>query len=624
MENTIIFIDELFNFKKITSFQENSIIISLDIASHYNLEHLGIEHKKIEDYLNKTEIKKIDEFCFDLAFKKMNSSFIYELFEYDGFHMAHLFGFELLSLMLKTIKLNVGISNILKKSSFKKIICTKFINSIINNLDNNQTYSFIIVSENQQISLDRVLFPITLGKKTFHVSIPLKLAIKGVKFIQKLYRFFFKIKFNMKNDFKKNFTLITDLSLSSYPDLFKNLGKKENILLIDEFAPPIWNKENMTIAKFSNLKIIKLKDFANKKLDKKVSYEIERIMSIIKKLEENKSFVELFRFDEIAIWPIIQENFEKMCYTIFKESIEKNELLKKLFLKIKLNEIIVLYSRFPITQMLIHNAHKNNIPCLKIRHGLHPLTPLYTKVVQADIIQNQPNLKFTSWNKDDLNYSKKSGVKNDHLILTGEPQYDRLFNQKIHSSDSEHFILICTSFLQFKWSLSGYDTNNSIKNRDAIIKICKISNQIKDKKTVVKIHPSVKANFDLPLELLNNDINIPIFKTQNIVELIKKSDVIVSVDYSTLLLESMILGKPTITYMTDSEWYESDEIIQSQYTIPVRTPEEFENALNLIVYDDDFRKNLISKAKSFVDSQLINQGNASNVLINYLKSKKHH
>lgn len=620
MRNTIILIDKLFDIEKIKSFNNKSIIISLDISSHYHLKDLGIEHEKIEDYLNIIESKKIDNFCFDLSFNKINSDSTFRLFEYDGFHMANLVRMEFLYIMLETMKHYVAISNILKKNPIKKIICTKSIKSIIDHFDCYQSISFIIISEKEKIDLNKAIFPISLGNKTFNLAIPFNLAIKSAKLIQKLYSLLFKFNFNSKRDIDKNFTLLLDLSLASYPNLFKNLGRHENILLIDEFVPPIWNKINVKIAKLSNVKIIKLENFLNNKTKQKISNMDKKIMSMIKNLEKNNSFKELFSFEGNSVWPLIKENFEQLCYDKFKEAVKINELIKNIFSKIKLEKIVLLYSNFPQTQILIHNANKNKIPCIKIRHGLMPYTPLMEKISRVEVMENQSDLKFVLWNENDFKFWEKLGFKKENAIIIGDPNYDRLFKQNLKFKSFENLILIGTTFLQFRWSLSGHNTNNSIKHKDSIVEVCKISNQIKNKTPIIKIHSSTLPTYDLQSELSKNNLNIPIFRTQNIIELIEKSAVVVSMDFSSLLFEAMILGKPTITYMVDSEWYESDEIIQSEYTIPVRTPKEFENALNRIIYDESFRKNLINRAKTFIDSRLENQGNASMALIDYLNN----
>jgi hypothetical protein len=621
LENTIILVDKLFDLEKIKSFNNNYTIISLDISSHYNLENLGIVHEKIEDYLNEIECKKIDNFCFDLSFNKINSDSTFQFFEYDGFHLANLVGMEFLYIILEKMKYYVGLLNLLKKNTIKKIICTKSISCIIDNFNDDRTISYEIISEKEKLDLNKAIFPITLLNKTFNFTIPINLAIKSAKLIQKLYSFLFNFNFNFTRDINKNFTLILDLSLASYPDFFKNLGKHENILLIDEFVPPIWNKKNVKIAKSSNIKIIKLENFLNSKIKQKISKIDKTILSMIKNLQKNKSFTELFSFEGNFIWPIIKEDFEQLCYNKFKEAVKINELVKITFSKIKLEQIILLYSSFPQTQIIIHNADKNKITCTKIRHGLMPCTPLMEKISHFEIMKNQPNLRFALWNENDLKFWQKLGFKKENAIIIGDPNYDRLFKKESQISSSKNFILIGSTFLQFRWSLSGHDTNNSIKHKDSILEVCKISNKIQDRTPIIKIHSSTLPTYDLQSELSKINLTIPIFKTQNIIELLEKSDVVVSMDFSSLLFEAMILGKPTITYMVDSEWYESDEIIQSEYTIPVRTPKEFENALNRIIHDKNFRNNLINKAKTFVDSRLVNQGNASNILIDYLKSK---
>ena len=63
-------------------------------------------------------------------------------------------------------------------------------------------------------------------------------------------------------------------------------------------------------------------------------------------------------------------------------------------------------------------------------------------------------------------------------------------------------------------------------------------------------------------------------------------------------------------------------IIYDKRVRPVRNFEEFEDALDHILNDKNFRNNLVNKATTFVNSRLNNQGNASITLSNYVHNMK--
>ena len=621
MENTVILVDKLFNLEKIKSTPKDSIIISLDVISHFNLDTLEIKHELIEDYLSKDDIKKIDDFCFDLTFNSLCSDSTYSLLKYDGFHLGELFRNDFLLFLLKIMKYFVGVTNILKKIPNKKIICTKSISNIITNFDIDKKISLCIVPEHVKVNNDKFTLPISLGKKTINLNISMVKAQKAVHLLHKTFNLLYNFQFNKKKDIHKSFVILLDLNPFAFSDFFKSLGKNENILLIDEFIPPIWNKKNIDTLKHSNVKIIKLESILNKKIEQKISDTTNKIMLMIEDLPNNDHFMQIFLFEGYSIWPLIQDYFKQQCVEKFFKAIRINELTKDFFTKIKIDKIVCLYNAVPETQMLLHNAEKNKIPYLKIPHGYPIKTPTAQKISIFETLRSQPNIQFSLWGESEVKFWENLGTKNENLMCPGYPPYDKLFIQK-SQKPSENLIFIGTTFLQFIWSLSGHDTNTSILHRNSIVEICKICNEYQNKKTIIKIHPSVNPSFNLQSELLKSKINIPIFKTQDVTELMKKSDVIICLDFSSILFEAMILGKPTITYIVDPTWYSTDEIIKSKYTIPVRNITEFKEALDHILNDKNFRNNLVNNAKTFVNSRLKNQGNASMILSNYVSNMK--
>ncbi len=93
-------------------------------------------------------------------------------------------------------------------------------------------------------------------------------------------------------------------------------------------------------------------------------------------------------------------------------------------------------------------------------------------------------------------------------------------------------------------------------------------------------------------------------------------------EYSTILLEAMILNKPTITSLVYSDWFEDDEMIRRGATLTVRTKEDFELALKKILNDTEFRNNLIKKGNEFVNDFLENQGQSVKSIKKLLENSK--
>ena len=91
---------------------------------------------------------------------------------------------------------------------------------------------------------------------------------------------------------------------------------------------------------------------------------------------------------------------------------------------------------------------------------------------------------------------------------------------------------------------------------------------------------------------------------------------------TTILLEAMILNKPTITSLVYSDWFEDDEMIRRGATLTVRTKEDFELALKKILNNTEFRNNLIKKGNEFVNDFLENQGQSVKSIKKLLENSK--
>ena len=81
----------------------------------------------------------------------------------------------------------------------------------------------------------------------------------------------------------------------------------------------------------------------------------------------------------------------------------------------------------------------------------------------------------------------------------------------------------------------------------------------------------------------------------------------------------MILNKPTIIFKIYPDSYYEDKFFQSGATLMVTTINEFEEALNLILFNETFRNDLIHKGENYINNYFVNPENASKFLINILQ-----
>ena len=169
------------------------------------------------------------------------------------------------------------------------------------------------------------------------------------------------------------------------------------------------------------------------------------------------------------------------------------------------------------------------------------------------------------------------------------------------------------------FDFSGFDIQVHTNFQKTVKEICKIANKIPGKKLVVKLHPGKSPIDNIEKIISNLDPKIPIYKSGNIFDYIKDCEVLISTEWSTVLLEAMILGIPTITFLSDPKGFENEKIILSGATALLKTTKEFKKTLNDILFDKKFREEIIFKGQNFVDKYMINKGTASKFLATNIK-----
>jgi len=428
------------------------------------------------------------------------------------------------------------------------------------------------------------------------------------------------LKLDLTKSKKNSSILFLDLNPIPYENLLNFLYEhKKQILFLNEIGSLSWKKSQINILKKTNSKTFQWKDLKTKKTNSLISKNQQIIKSKTNEIFSNDNFAILFNIEGYSFWQIIKEEFITFCMSRFLQSLELLELAKDFFTKVDIDSIVVLYHTALQNKIVLHIAEKMKISCFRLQHGLHVSGSMEDKLFPINFQSSPSNLKHLFWDENLLKYYSQLGLNQNNGLVVGSPRYDNLFQLK--SKNQTNTILLASTFLQNLSSVNGYDSNILDIHKETFQKICQIINSISDKKLIIKLHPSMEPMYSIKSMLNDIDSNIPIYRTQDITNLLTDSQVVICLDHSTILLESMILKKPTITYMIDSSWYENDPIITSGATMAVNSIENFEKSLNKILFDSNFRNQLIKRGTEYVDNNLANKGNSSIHLGKFLISK---
>ena len=215
-------------------------------------------------------------------------------------------------------------------------------------------------------------------------------------------------------------------------------------------------------------------------------------------------------------------------------------------------------------------------------------------------------------------------VEPSKIIVTGSPRHDDYFNSRsIQKSSKKITILLAPNPIT---EMHGFaSTALELKFSDTIKKILIILKQFKNVQPIIKLH-AIPLLHNTKIKLLINELDstIPIYQSTRIIETINKSDIVIvlsseSFFTSTMLLESMILGKPTMNIILDDDIPKFSHILQNAvHTISYN--DNLENNLKKILFDDKFKNKITKNADIFVSNFLAFPGHASEEFAKILKS----
>ncbi len=596
-------------------------VISCDIFSHNILSQLKIDHEKIENYIHENDQNLIDKLIIEKSHEWYKQKGISELLKFENLNLGSLLELEIAPYFLQIMKNFIGVKRVIDEENPSIVISSTSLTQMVKTVTSNKNIKIesYDLPNAPTLSYDRIALSINVGKKLFTIWVSRDFALKIKNTLESITSLIFKFKYNFSNPTRRKSILLLDFNPMLYGDLLEELSKlDENILLLNQRRPAVWNLQSLNNVKKSNSKVIKLENLLNSELSSMITQKQKELQENLQKISLNDDILgEFFSVEGYSFWPSIKNSFIEMCSRRFKEAITRFFLARELFKKLNITCMLILYDTAPEEKILIHVAKEFGIQGIILQHG-----GIFTKRDTEMLVSILPfvppiGIKHGLWGKESANIFSQLGVKHEDMILMGNPRYDELFRMK-NKSANKGIILIGSSILP-ELAYSRIDTNEMIKFENIFRDICRISVSVPNKKLIVKLHPGQHSSYDVKPILNEIDPSIPIYKTSNIADLMKDCDVFVYIGFSTVLLEAMILGKPTITFKIGPDWEYENKIFQSGATLVVRSVNEFEKALNNVLFNDAFRNDLIQKGEKYINDYFMNPGNSSKSLSNILK-----
>jgi len=627
MEKKLCFISKsVQNFSSIKN-TEYTKIITFDYTSHKNLQQLDVKHSTAESFLNNDERLWI----FDTVKKFQNwyNNTTFKIFELEGINLLGLLdGIELHTFLMEKLIIFWTIKKIIESEKPNIVECPFEMNKIIQLLSKNNSVNIRINSEEKE----NKLFWDSITVKHNVRNIPISMKISRTKYnklkniVDKTVSSTFGLWFDFKNKDKKTILLL-ELFPPLYEELIRNLNNNENnVIIINRRRPVTLDRNSIKILKESNCKLISKNDLIEQDDKRKISkLQAEYLEKLAQIWSHNEHFNEIFKINNIQFWSIIKHDLRRVYENRISGYLEEVIFAKKLFKKINISCILSLYD-IGETEKIFLNCKNDNVSSFLLEHGFS-LFFNESKRFASESSYNTFKDKIVLWS----NHQKEFLVSNfniqpDRIYPIGSPRHDKLikFEEKKKDNDTLSVLIAPTPITQ----LQGFDTTENHEKFEKLVqRLCKIFQEKYPKINLLfKIHPSQSEHNDEIKEMIEKySNNSQIHYLTPVLDLIQSSDLVITITPegwapSTIVLESMSLGKPTINIILDQQFFPFEYINQNSI-LAISDDSNLENNIDKTLFDDKFRKELSINAKNFARNFLNNFGCASKELANTLKEQ---
>jgi len=618
---TLVLVEGKIDFNILKSeYLKDSTVISFDFDSHKDLSKKKINHNLVEDYFNEKDKKQIDDLALNLGINWYKNKTIEKILNYDELNLGELLELEMPSYFFKHLKRIIGVKKIIEKENPKKIISYS-INDYLKPICKNYDIDLMLFKKNNTLTnlfFDKIEIPLNLGFTTRNIKFSRKNYFKLKKVVDESFNLISKAKFNKKVLQNKESILLVDFNTKLYEDFLKSFPNSDkNIIILNQRKPSIWNFETLQIIKNSNCKILSIKDFENKITRDKNQLEQRKLDKKLKQILNNENLMNnIFSHNQESFWNIIKNEFSEIIINRFSESIERQILINEMFDKMNIKSVLDWAHTGMEEKEISYLANKRGITIFCLQHGIMTLNPKFEKYHQIMPVLPSRNSKMLVWGKIMEDYLLEHKIDSKQITIVGSPRHDRFFKKKINNNDNT---ILIASNLFFHVNFDGNDTRAIERFESFLKETLEYIKKNSKKNPIIKLHATEYFNISPIIKKI--DPSIPIYQHQDILELLESCEILISLNYSTILLDALILNKPTLVFLPEKQNFEEEEIIKQNAVLSVSNISELEIKMKQIMFDEDVRKNLIKNGKLFIEKYFSNQGNSCKVLTKFLLDK---
>jgi len=613
--DNILFFDSTSTLEEIKKLQQEnpkSTIIAFDYNAYKKLIKNKIPCISSDSYLDKEDLRFIQNTSF-LFSNWAQNEIIKKFFTFENINLVDLYYRDNIYYFVPLIKKFLEIKKISKKfPNAKFFVPPELFDSVrifSNNvkqfgLSHSNSLGFVSDSIKYNFNLKGFFLPISLSKKNY---------IKLKSYSEKIIHNFFGLH---KLSSKNNVTLLEFHTIKFKKLLMTASKSKINLILFNRRRPSIWNVASFLSIKKSNTHVFSSYDvnLDNEKIQKTITDFNKKIST----LKDNQILYEFFTIENISLWPTFQKNFLKHCKDRINEAILEIELTNE-FLKCYKPKSVVLFHESGFNeQIFIHLAKKFQIKVFVLAHGLglENLNSSYLKMLEFNrVLGNTQFDKLLVWGKIQESFYKNCNIPVSKIEIVGAPVYDEYFLKSTENLPSEYILLATSPSVQH--TVNFLTVEHRDRYERAIVQIAKTAKNL-NKKLIIKLHPfQEELDYGEILGELKNDVLI--IKQGEILPLIEKCELMITMDVSTTILEAQICKKPVISFSVKDSGFGEAELFRQQHVLYAKA-DSIDSTLKTFLSDSSLKEEFVRKGTIFLNNYISYQGQGSKKLLDFLNS----
>ena len=616
MTNEIILLDNLEDITKLDNYikNPNSKKICFNYNSYRILNKKGITCTYAEDYFNEQDQILLDKLTIEITNNWYKNKDVSKFLEYHEINIGRLLEIELMPYFCKEIKKFIGIFRIIEKENPNKII-TSSLGNFVFPIKNEFNHINFPSQKNSSLYYDIIEIPIEIGFKIIILKISRENYQRLKKIVDAIVSLLQPRKFNLNENSSKKNILLVEFNPAIYKNMLQKFSQTNfNLILLNQRVPVITDLNSLKIIKNTNCKLINLEK-VHDKIKVKIKNDQKLMKQNIKLLLSYDIFEKIFSFNNNSFWNCIKDDFYILLEKRYSELIRKIIISELFFDNAHIDLVLDWAHTATEEKILTHFATKKNIPIITLQHGIYPTNEKFGKyLVHIGLIPN--GNKIVVWGNAITKYILKYYNNQSHIINIGSPKHDKYFMH--NSKNKTNYVLIILSEL-FHSNFEGTNSKTMQRLDEYIKKTYEIIKKVSNKKIIVKFR-SRQSSFD-GHQLINDlDPNISTYQSRDIFDVINMCDTVIVFNFSTTILDAMIMKKPTMTILPENQGFEDDVIMKSGATLVVNNLNELETKLVDILTNDKLREKLVEDGQKIVNEYFINQGNASEELCKFFDS----